>query len=404
MSKRAGSVTSSSSGEPSAHSPAELEGGLSPDVVGLHVDDEGPGPVKPWADAKKVKGFSCVLLAAFIWVVSSYWVQDLEGKGMTPLLVTSLANSMFTVLLPVCLVRDWISRRSKRRRGARDEKELLISGGQNGSSAPVEGFGDDRADPAVDEEEDRAKKRASRRRVFLLALSVWPIWFTCLYIYNWSFLLTSVMSNTILSIGGTSLFTYFLELRVMRASFSWTKFAAIGFCILGTSLWCVGNFEGGDDDKKSKNALLGNFLCLISSCLYAVVSILIGKYLPDSGEAEMAFFWGCTGLINLTVMMPLNLVLCLAGKNDIQDLPARLYGMVMLKGLMDNLLSNYMWAYAVLFIGPTSANVGMSIETPMVVIIDLVTRNASYLSNPRSTALNVIGALTIMIGFFGLSL
>ena len=78
--------------------------------------------------------------------------------------------------------------------------------------------------------------------------------------------------------------------------------------------------------------------------------------------------------------------------------------MVMLKGLMDNLLSNYMWAYAVLFIGPTSANVGMSIETPMVVIIDLVTRNASYLSNPRSTALNVIGALTIMIGFFGLSL
>ena len=121
-------------------------------------------------------------------------------------------------------------------------------------------------------------------------------------------------------------------------------------------------------------------------------------------EPEMGFFWGCTGLINLCVMMPLNLILCLAGKNDILGLPARLYGMVMLKGLMDNLLSNYMWAYAVLFIGPTSANVGMSIETPMVVVIDLVTRNASYLSNARSTALNVIGAITIMIGFFGLSL
>ena len=126
MSKRAGSVTSSSSGEPSAHSPAELEGGLSPDVVGLHVDDEGPGPVKPWADAKKVKGFSCVLLAAFIWVVSSYWVQDLEGQGMTPLLVTSLANSMFTVLLPVCLVRDWISRRSKRRRRGQLEVSVAL--------------------------------------------------------------------------------------------------------------------------------------------------------------------------------------------------------------------------------------------------------------------------------------
>ncbi|QDZ21902.1 hypothetical protein HOP50_06g44440 [Chloropicon primus] len=348
-----------------------------------------------WCKLNQVKGFSCVTCAAFIWVVSSYWVRDLEGQGMTPLLLTSLANSMFSVLLPVCLLKDWIT--SKRQKGEEEENVLLSPSRREGD----EDWGQSNNNGRLEGEEGKYEKR---KNAFLVALCVWPLWFTCLYIYNWSFVLTSVMSNTILSIGGTSLFTYFLELRVMKAKFSWTKVAAIGFCVLGTVLWCFGNYRGSGPEEDSRNALLGDFLCLISSGLYAVVSIIIGKYLPKSGEAEMAFFWGCTGLINLCVMMPLNVILCLAGQNNMQDLPAKLYGMVMLKGLMDNLLSNYMWAYAVLFIGPTSANVGMSIETPMVVIIDLITRNATYLSNRRAVALNVVGAITIMTGFFGLSL
>ena len=133
-----------------------------------------------------------------------------------------------------------------------------------------------------------------------------------------------------------------------------------------------------------------------------MVSIIIGKYLPESGEADMSLFWGYTGLINLSVSMPVNIIGCLAGLNNMQDLPARLYGMVMLKGLMDNLLSNYLWAYAVLFVGPTSANVGMSIETPIVLIIDICTKNANYLNN--NMALNITGAITILLGFLGLSL
>lgn len=400
-------------GEAAARRRGDLEGeegALSPSNLDkLEVRDHPSVAARPpWCEPRKLKGFGCVLLAAFIWVVSSYWVQDLESQGMTPLLVTSLANSMFTVLLPASLLRDWIARRRRSGLGE-DESELLVRNGHQSSSS---GEGKAEGAEVLGKEGGAGTKPrgfvARRKRVFLLSLSVWPIWFSCLYIYNWSFMLTSVMSNTILSIGGTSLFTYFLEMRVMKSSFSWTKLGAIASCIAGTVLWCVGNLsQGGEDGKEkvdTKHALLGNFLCLLSASLYSVVSIIIGKYLPESGEAEMSYFWGFTGLINLSVMMPINLILCLAGKNGMQNLPAKLYGMVMLKGLMDNLLSNYMWAYAVLFIGPTSANVGMSIETPMVVIIDLVTRNATYLSNAKSTVLNVVGALTIMVGFFGLSL
>ena len=148
--------------------------------------------------------------------------------------------------------------------------------------------------------------------------------------------------------------------------------------------------------------MIGNLLCLCSAGLYSVVSIIIGKYLPESGEADMSLFWGYTGLINLSVSMPVNIIGCLTGLNNMQDLPARLYGMVMLKGLMDNLLSNYLWAYAVLFVGPTSANVGMSIETPIVLIIDICTKNANYLNT--NMALNITGAITILLGFLGLSL
>jgi solute carrier family 35 protein F5 len=359
----------------------------------------------------KVRGFSCVCIAAFIWVISSYWVKDLEKNGMTPLLVTSLANSMFTVLLPFAYLQDspylkscraWFSKRL----GHREEGEALIT--RNAER------GEKESASAGEEEDGNTKKEknaVNRKRVFKLSLCTWPIWFLCLYIYNWSFLLTTVMSNTILSIGGTSFFTYVLELHLMKTAFSKTKLASISLCIVGTILWTYGNYRGDSKDetesKSQKNALLGNFLCLISSGLYAVTSIIVGKYLPEKGkegEAEMSLFWGYTGLINLSVTMPLNIILALAGVTDAASLPAKMFGMVMVKGLMDNLLSNYLWAYAVLFVGPTSANVGMSIETPMVVVIDLVTRNASYLSNARSTALNVTGALVILMGFFGLSM
>ncbi len=349
----------------------------------------GEKPKAPPSTKDKIRGFSCVCVAAFIWVVSSYWVQDLQSQGMTPLLVTSVANSMFTVLLPVAYFRDcW----KKRKSGKAEEGEALMKGKTSSSTQ----------DSDDDDSKEKRLKRSPRRRIFLLSLTMWPIWFLCLYIYNWSFKLTSVMANTILSIGGNSLFTYFLELRLMNTGFRKEKLAAILLCIAGTVLWTYGNYRGSKHDDSHKNTLLGNLLCLCSAGLYSVVSIIIGKYLPESGEADMSLFWGYTGLINLSVSMPVNIIGCLTGLNNMQDLPARLYGMVMLKGLMDNLLSNYLWAYAVLFVGPTSANVGMSIETPIVLIIDICTKNANYLNT--NMALNITGAITILLGFLGLSL
>ena len=347
----------------------------------------------------KVRGFSCVCIAAFIWVVSSYWVKDLEKNGMTPFLVTSVANSMFTVLLPFAYLKDsplvsrcssWFS---KRMSGQRDEGEALIGNKQNSSSSSKH-------------QDSKSKESVSRKKVFLLSLCMWPIWFTCLYIYNWSFLLTSVMSNTILSIGGTSFFTYMMELKIMKAKFSVAKLVAILLCISGTVLWTYGTYNttGSEEEEQKKKesgkyALLGNVLCIISSALYSVVSIIIGKYLPEEGESEMSLFWGYTGAINLGVTVPINIILGLTGVNEMFDLPAEMFGQVMLKGLMDNLLSNYLWAYAVLFIGPTSANVGMSIETPMVLVFDAVSKNTRSYTNIGA----VVGAVLIMFGFFGLT-
>jgi len=364
----------------------------------------------------KVYGFSCVCVAAMIWVASSYWVQDLQSKGMTPLLMTSIANSCFTVILPVALWRSKKGLRSAREEAAEgeeegEEKALMKKGGANSSFDPSDRAGEGSVEMSDLKAEKELKKNGGGgvRKAFILALTVWPLWFSALLTYNYSFEKTSVMTNTILSFGGTSIFTFLLEMLVMKSTFKKVKLAAVFLCIAGTVLWTYGQYTHSESHNSS---LLGSALCIISSALYSVVSIRIASAAGASGsgseggggggEIDMSMFWGWMGVVNLSVMVPTNLVCWRLGLNDIQGLPLELWGMAVLKGLMDNLLSNLTWSYAVLYIGPTSANVGMSIQTPMVLLVDLCSGHASYLTTGAASALT--GAAAIMVGFLLLNL
>ena len=65
----------------------------------------------------------------------------------------------------------------------------------------------------------------------------------------------------------------------------------------------------------------------------------------------------------------------------------------MLNGVCDNVLSDYLWARAVLLTSPTVATIGMSITIPLAIISDLLLGNANL------TIFSIFGAIFVIIGF-----
>ena len=73
-------------------------------------------------------------------------------------------------------------------------------------------------------------------------------------------------------------------------------------------------------------------------------------------------------------------------------------------GLFDNVLSDYLWARAVLLIGPTIATVGLSVQIPLAVVAEMLLRSPPWLRSPSSAVLILVGALAVIAGFLGVTL
>ena len=70
------------------------------------------------------------------------------------------------------------------------------------------------------------------------------------------------------------------------------------------------------------------------------------------------------------------------------------YGWLVIKGLLDNVLSDYLWARSVILTSATVANVGLGMTIPMAFVCDIAMGQPNDL-NPMS----VCGALSVLAGF-----
>lgn len=76
----------------------------------------------------------------------------------------------------------------------------------------------------------------------------------------------------------------------------------------------------------------------------------------------------------------------------------KLYGLFpMCLGLLDNVLSDYLWAKAVLLTTATVATAGLSIQVPLAAIVDSVTGHTPHFAD-------YLGAVAVMIGFVGINI
>ncbi|RXH98084.1 hypothetical protein DVH24_010409 [Malus domestica] len=354
---------------------------------------------------KWVLGLIYIFAVASIWIAASFVVQSVVDAGVSPFLITYICNSLFVIYIPLVEIGRylednfegfwiWRSRKSSplQRLGESEQITLLeetdgvvIADAEEGEvnlgvepkvvSYELVGISatQDNVTETVDKQVD-GKGRWTRTRV--------------------------AKSNTILS-SSSSLFTFLVSLVFLGEKFTLVKLISVLLCMGGTIIVSLGDSRTALSAIAS-NPLLGDILALVSAALYSVYITLIRKKLPDeddekSGRASMAQFLGFLGLSNLLIFLPVALILHFSKLEPFYMLTWEQVGLIVGKGLLDNVLSDYLWAKAVLLTTTTVATAGLTIQVPLAAIVDSMTGHAPHFAD-------YLGAGAVMIGFAGINI
>ena len=348
-------------------------------------------------------------------------MQGIEAAGVKPAVLTFIANSLFALYLPI----HWLSLHLKSSPTYKRTSTALQSVSYTGEQEGISLFP---SDLACSDDTDEASgvdvaahpspaapgiapaalpviTQTSTHQLFRAACVVAPLWFFAQYFFNSSLQLTSVTSNTILS-SASALFTFLFSVALLSESFTLVKLGCIGALMVGTAMVTLADAGGGGDESISgsdKNTVFGDFLCLISAVIYGGYTVAIRRMLgEDEGVAMTLFFGLMGGLIFIGVGCILGFV-SFFGVLDLGTLTWRSFGMVVLKGLLDNVLSDYLWARAILLVGPTLATSGLALQLPIAVAMEGLLRNPVWLHSPGTALLTFLGGGVILAGFFALT-
>ncbi|AES79154.1 putative solute carrier family 35 member SLC35F1/F2/F6 [Medicago truncatula] len=382
-------------------------------------------------------GLIYIIAVAIIWIAASFVVQSVVDAGVSPFLVTYICNSLFVVLIPIVEIGRyledsygsllfWKSDKSLKGRLGESEQAILLRDNE-ASGEVVESLVIDEVDGIVDRNDGSEllpsddvvgglvgrvglvenvdqkgldeKGRWTRCRVAKVSLLICPFWFFAQLTFNLSLKYTTVTSNTILS-SASSLFTFLVSLALLGEKFAWLKLFSVLLCMGGTIIVSLGDSQSGLRTVAS-NPLLGDIFALSSAGLYAVYITLIRKKLNDdegkNGEASMAQFLGFLGLFNVLLFLPVALILNFTKAEPFYMLTWKQLGLIIGKGLLDNVLSDYLWAKAVLLTSTTVATAGLTIQVPLAAIVDTITGHSPPF-------MNYLGAVAVMIGFAGINI
>ncbi|OQR87530.1 Drug/Metabolite Transporter (DMT) Superfamily [Achlya hypogyna] len=305
-------------------------------------------PVTPrYSHSRWLLGVGCVVVVAIIWTFASVLVQYVfHDLGFNkPFFLTYVANSLFAVNLPI-----------------------YYAGKYFGYVRP-------------------SSRQAGVRETLVISAIVAPLWFLANFTYNVSLNMTSVTSSTIIS-STSAMFTFGLSIVYLGERFTVAKLGGVGLCMLGNSATVL-----NDSGSATRDNVWGDALALFAAFMYGVYTTAIRRCIPDETRVSLGLFFGLLGVLNFVCLLPLVLLLHYSQLESLSALSGEILGLLTVKGLFDNVLSDYLWALAMLFTTPTVATIGLSLTVPFAIVSDFVFHSMS------PTLVTVLASAFVVAGF-----
>lgn len=221
-----------------------------------------------------------------------------------------------------------------------------------------------------------------------LALQFAPMWLIANWTFNASLCRscgtgTSVSNSTLLS-ASSSVFTFVFSIMFLGDAFSPLKMLCALLNLGGVALLVLN--DGSSDDGGSP-MLAGDLMAVFSAACMAGYSVQLKRMLPaQQAEAEngekvvMPMLFGFLGVAAAVICLPLffaAIALKCKGWSNLellQELMSRphIFGALTINGLLGTVLSDLLWARAVVLTSPLVANLGIGFTIPLAFAVDYV--------------------------------
>lgn len=230
--------------------------------------------------------------------------------------------------------------------------------------------------------------RYSLRRIWTCALYFCPLWFLANYLFNLSLSITSVASNTILS-STSSIWTLALSYVMLRQKVGIHRIVAVGLCVGGSIM--VGLADR--NSSSGHNTVGGDIVALLSAFFCAAYTSVLKWHLPDDERFAMGMVFGAVGVLNFLFLWPGLVILGVSGAEPFAWPTWRQFWPLLLNALIGTNLSDVLWARSVVLTSPVVATLGLSLTTPLAMIVDAIFKHAHF------NGLYIAGAILVMVGF-----
>jgi solute carrier family 35 protein F5 len=325
-------------------------------------------------------GLVFIVLVSLIWAAASILVQYLYTNQDfdSPFMLTYFGVSLFTVFLPL----EWLQQKCK-------GQSSSISEDYQSVSTDASDNGDDRNDhhPTLSTLASEKWNTGDHMRA---AAKIAPLWFISNYSYSASLKYTSITSSTVLASTG-SLFTFCFALLCRDEHFSIWKLIGVGLGILGSILTGLHDLDGGSDSGNLDLRLWGDALGLLSAVGYGGYAVMIRTLCPkDESLMSMQLFLGFVGLFNMIALCPIAIWQSISTG----AVSAFVLVALIIKGLLDNVLSDYLWARSVVLTSATVATVGLGLTIPLAFLSDVALGRPNVLDMT-----SILGAHSVLLGF-----
>jgi solute carrier family 35 protein F5 len=400
-------------------------------------------------------GLLFIFLVSVIWSAASVLVQFLYNDHSfdSPFLLTYIGTSLFILFLP----SRWIWQRfcgdpsqiipwqhesnnssnNHARRSADYESlglECTATADEETRShfhdsslpeAPLTAGDDDDDDDNHHPRHPSEKYRWTELDHVRAAAKIAPVWFISNWAYNASLKYTSITSSTVLASTG-SLFAFLFALLMKDESFTYLKLVGVLLGMMGSIITGLHDFQSEADDGSdtfnnhtssvvadhlgtppyqqpqsavgNDDRIWGDILGLISAAGYGSYAVMVRVLCPqDESLMSMQLFLGYVGLCNMVVLSPICLYQLLDSfsRQSASNLTWVVFGFLVLKGLFDNVLSDYLWARAVVLTSATVATVGLGLTIPLAFASDWMFEGRPDVLQPAS----IVGALSVLAAF-----
>jgi len=212
------------------------------------------------------------------------------------------------------------------------------------------------------------------------------------YAYNRGLLFTTVASSTVL-VSSSCVFVYFLSVLLQIESFKWLSLVGVLLTVFGTTLTTLHDAqdqdEPGENDYDQVLVVKGDMFSLIAAVGYAVYSVQARILCPEDEELfSMPLLLGYVGVICAVPLLPM------AVFQFVQiEISWHLVMVLIVKGLLDFVVTDYLLFRAVMLTNATIANVGLGLSIPLAFVADALVQATQF------SALQLTGAGIVLLGF-----